>query len=129
MAGPKRGIRMTCVVLIEFDMRIKNGMHEGDDEQFIDGAIMLYDFPEIESVKNRVIGNGGAVDMSFGTVYNAVEATIEVTISEVRSGLSLSLSSFVEVFRDEYEEIKFFMAPLFSQGLSEGLWLLSRWVL
>lgn len=120
---------MTCVVLIEFDMRIKNGMHEGDDEQFIDGAIMLYDFPEIESVKNRVIGNGGAVDMSFGTVYNAVEATIEVTISEVRSGLSLSLSSFVEVFRDEYEEIKFFMAPLFSQGLSEGLWLLSRWVL
>lgn len=39
MIGPKRGIEMAHPVLIEFDMRIKNGGKEEDDLQLIDGAI------------------------------------------------------------------------------------------
>ncbi|CAL5055821.1 unnamed protein product [Urochloa decumbens] len=115
MTGPKRGIRMTSLVLIEFDMRIKNGAQEDDDEQLIDGAISCYDHCPNEPIKYRVIGNCGAVDMSLGIVPQAVEATIEVIISELQSGLSLSLSSFVDVM-DDFEEIKLFHGTVFQPG-------------
>ncbi|CAL5019525.1 unnamed protein product [Urochloa decumbens] len=115
MTGPKRGIRMTSLVLIEFDMRIKNGAQEDDDEQLIDGAISCYDYRPHEPIKYRVIGNGGAVDMSLGFVLQAVEATIEVIISELQSGLSLSLSSFVYIM-GEFEEIKLFHGNVVQPG-------------
>ncbi|KAG2644211.1 hypothetical protein PVAP13_2KG298160 [Panicum virgatum] len=71
------------------------------DLQLIDGAISCYDrhsgWPPI---KNRICGNYGAVDISLGIVEQAVEATIEVVISEVMSGFSLWLSSFVDVMND-----------------------------
>ncbi|CAN6246126.1 unnamed protein product [Urochloa humidicola] len=115
MTGPKRGIRMTSLVLIEFDMWIKNGTQEDDDEQLIDGAISCYDYCPGEPIKYRVIGNCGAVDMSLGIVLHAVEATIEVVISELQSGLSLCLSSFVYTM-EEYEEIKLFHGNVVQPG-------------
>ncbi|CAL4971206.1 unnamed protein product [Urochloa decumbens] len=116
MTGPKRGIRMTSLVLIEFDMWIKNGMQEGDDQQLIDGAISCYDHCPQALVKYRVIGNCGAVDMSLGMFFQAVEATIEVIISELQGGLSLSLSSFVDVMDDDFEEIKLFHGTVVQPG-------------
>ncbi|KAJ1289209.1 hypothetical protein BS78_02G146600 [Paspalum vaginatum] len=92
MTGPKRGIEMVSPVLVEFDMRIKIGGREEDDPQ---------------PVKHRIEGNCGTVDISLACLEAAVEATIEVVISEVHSGFSLSLSSFVYV-EDDYEEIQLF---------------------
>lgn len=74
---------MTSLVLIEFDMRIKNGTQEDDDQQLIDGAISCYDHRPRAPNKYRVIGNCGAVDILLGIVLQAVEATIEVIISEL----------------------------------------------
>ncbi|XP_037450152.1 uncharacterized protein LOC119320133 isoform X1 [Triticum dicoccoides] len=98
MTGPKRGITMTCAVLVEYDMRVKNGEQEEDDLQLIDGAT---DFSEVTTPSvpfmNRINGDYGAVDITLARVVNAVEATIDVIISEVQGGFSLSLSSFVIV--------------------------------
>ena len=41
MTGPKRGIDLTETVLIEYDVRIKTGDREEDDQQLIDGASLL----------------------------------------------------------------------------------------
>ncbi|XP_044972697.1 uncharacterized protein LOC123440188 [Hordeum vulgare subsp. vulgare] len=98
MTGPKRGITMTCPVLVEYDMRIKTGEQEEDDLQLIDGAS---DFCEVSTPSrpytSRINGDCGAVDITVAHVVNAVEATIDVVVSEVQSGFKLSLSSFVFV--------------------------------
>ena len=107
MTGPKRAIELVSPVLIEFDMRIKNGGQEEEDLQLIDGAISCHDRRSWKPVKHRIKGNCGAVDMSFACIEQAVEATIEVVISEVHSSFSLSLRSFVYVLED-YEEIQLF---------------------
>ncbi|OEL22237.1 hypothetical protein BAE44_0016745 [Dichanthelium oligosanthes] len=97
MAGPKRGISMDCSVLFEFDMRIKKGEREEDDLQLIDGTVGYSELTTpCKPFTNRINGDGGAVDIMLSLVYEAVEATIEVgAISDARSDLSLSLSSFV----------------------------------
>ncbi|VAI55640.1 uncharacterized protein LOC119322763 [Triticum dicoccoides] len=107
MTGPKRAIELVSPVLIEFDMRIKNGGQEEEDLQLIDGAISCHDRRSWKPVKHRIKGNCGAVDMSFACIEQAVEATIEVVISEVHSSFSLSLRSFVYVLED-YEETQLF---------------------
>ncbi|CAO2183824.1 unnamed protein product [Urochloa humidicola] len=107
MIGPKRGIEMVSPVLIEFDMRIKNGRQEEDDLQLIDGAIKCDERRPWKPIKHRIKGNCGAVDISLACIEDAVEATIEVVISEVHTGFSLSLGSFVYVVED-YEEIQLF---------------------
>uniref|UniRef100_A0A0A8Z5X8 DUF6598 domain-containing protein n=1 Tax=Arundo donax TaxID=35708 RepID=A0A0A8Z5X8_ARUDO len=107
MTGPKRGIEIDSGVLIEFDMRIKNGEQEKDDLQLIDGAIACNDRRPYKPIKHRITGNCGAVDMSLAYVEHAVEATIEVVISEVQRGFSLSLTSLVYVMED-FEEIQLF---------------------
>ncbi|XP_037413234.1 uncharacterized protein LOC119276302 isoform X2 [Triticum dicoccoides] len=98
MTGPKRGITMTSAVLVEYDMRIMKGEQEEDDLQLIDGAT---DFCEVTTPScpstYRINGDCGAVDITLACVVNAVEATIDVIVSEVQSGFSLSLSSFVFV--------------------------------
>ncbi|XP_066324832.1 uncharacterized protein [Miscanthus floridulus] len=118
MTGPKRCIAMDYIVLIEFDMRIKNEAMEDDDQQLIDGAISCscYNYRAAwKPVVNRITGSSGAVDVSLAVVDQAVEATIEVVISQVLSGLNLSLSSFVEVM-DVYEEIKLFNGKISQSG-------------
>ncbi|KAM3347332.1 hypothetical protein ACQJBY_021349 [Aegilops geniculata] len=98
MTGPKRGITMTSPVLVEFDMRIRKGEREEDDLQLIDGAIdcELTTTPP-RPFTNRINGDCGAVDITLALIPRAVEATIDVIISKVQTGFSLSLSSFVFV--------------------------------
>lgn len=110
MTGPKRGIEMCSIVLIEFDMRVKIGTQEDDDLQLIDGALACSgcDYEPWEPMKQRIIGSSGAVDVTLAVLEHAVEATIEVVVvSEVQSGLGLSLSSFLDVM-DTYEEVQLF---------------------
>ncbi|KAL6655056.1 hypothetical protein ACP70R_005882 [Stipagrostis hirtigluma subsp. patula] len=113
MTGPKRGIELVAPVLIEYDVRIKNnnGDREEDDLELIDGAIEFNDRRPWRPTKHRVDGAHGAVDMALSCIdQDAVEATIEVVVSEVRRGFSFSLSSFVRIrdIIDDYHEIKLF---------------------
>ncbi|CAL4976015.1 unnamed protein product [Urochloa decumbens] len=107
MMGPKRGIEMSPPVLIEFDVRIKNGELEEDDLELIDGAIACTLRKPWKPIKYHIAGNCGAVDMTLAFVRYAVEATIEVVISEAQIGVGLSLSSFVYIAMD-FEEIQLF---------------------
>uniref|UniRef100_A0ACD5VQB7 Uncharacterized protein n=1 Tax=Avena sativa TaxID=4498 RepID=A0ACD5VQB7_AVESA len=96
MSGPKRGIEMTAPVLIEFYMRIKTGESEEDDLQLIDGAVIFCDMdPPINmAFTERLVGEGGAVDINLAHLYESVEATIQVHISEAcHGGLSLCLTA------------------------------------
>ena len=89
---------MTSPVLVEFDMRIRKGEREEDDLQLIDGAIdcELTTTP-LRPITNHINGDCGAVDITLALIPRAVEATIDVIISEVQTEFSLSLSSFVFV--------------------------------
>lgn len=117
MTGPKRCILMETIVIIEFDMRIKTGLHEDDDQQLIDGAIACPDSRYCPStlVTHRLRGGSGSVDISIATIEVAVEATIEVVISPVLNGLNLSLSSFVDI-NDVYKEIQLFHGKVDQAG-------------
>ncbi|KAF0889048.1 hypothetical protein E2562_021104 [Oryza meyeriana var. granulata] len=97
MSGPKRGIGNQARVLIEFDMKIKNGETQDDDFQLIDGAIICSEFSLPDRVfTQRIEGDCGAVDISRAILHGAVEATIEVSISQVHgNGFSLSLYSYI----------------------------------
>ncbi|KAJ1271341.1 hypothetical protein BS78_06G121500 [Paspalum vaginatum] len=92
MAGPKRGIDIMDQALIEYDMRIKAGEQEKDDLQLIDGASIIG--PAI--VCNwlctfQIASDSGAVGLTLSYLEDAVEATVEVLISEVQSSFNLSL--------------------------------------
>ncbi|KAM0908292.1 hypothetical protein ACQ4PT_015558 [Festuca glaucescens] len=104
MTGPKRCIAFFGDVLLEFDMRIRNGEKGEDDVQLIDGVLEFQDIMIWEPAELRI---GGAVDMAFAFVYNAVTAIVEVAISEVKNGFDLSLSSVVSVVKVP-EEFKLF---------------------
>jgi len=106
MTGPKRGIEMQSAVLIEYDLRIKKGEHEVDDLQLIDG---ISDFSELTTPTCKPFLNriDGAVDITLAMLSEAVEATIEVDITQVHgSGFRLLLSSYVGGL--EREEIHLF---------------------
>lgn len=61
MSGPKRGIGNQVRVLIEFDMKIKNGETQDDDFQLIDGAIICSEFVLPDRVfTQRIEGDCGA---------------------------------------------------------------------
>ncbi|KAL6885900.1 hypothetical protein ACP4OV_010161 [Aristida adscensionis] len=105
MTGPKRAIELVSPVLIEFDMRIKNGEQEDDDLELIDGVFACTERSTFRPIKHRVSGNCGSVDMSLALIEHAVEATIEVVISEVHKDFSLSLSSYIYLMGD-FEEIQ-----------------------
>ncbi|KAF7066387.1 hypothetical protein CFC21_072380 [Triticum aestivum] len=101
--GPKRGIDVADYALIEYDMRIKRGRQERDDLQLIDGAISLgphgtWDRPFTYNISNDC---GGAVDITLARLSCAVEATVEVLISEVQSGFHMSLRCFTSGFDTE----------------------------
>ncbi|KAM0901150.1 hypothetical protein ACQ4PT_020161 [Festuca glaucescens] len=103
MAGPKRGIDLCGTTLIEYDMRIKTGEQEKDDLQLIDGVsdidgVALWDRC---TFTNRIHGNYGAVDLTASCLEQAVEASVEVLISEVHSSFSLCLLCFIRGLNEE----------------------------
>ncbi|CAM0951940.1 unnamed protein product [Alopecurus aequalis] len=108
ITGPKRGIMMSSPVLVEFDLRIKRGEDARHDLELIDGATSYcHVATPFHPFTNRINGDCGAVDITFARVPDAVEATIDVIISEVQSAFSLSLSSFVFIGAS-HQEIQLF---------------------
>ncbi|KAK3156027.1 hypothetical protein QOZ80_2AG0101810 [Eleusine coracana subsp. coracana] len=117
MTGPKRGIELYDTTLIEYDMRIKAGEKEKDDLQLIDGVSMVHDLDMFHRnpFTRRILGDCGAVDITVSRLDEAVEATVEVAISEVCSSFNLSLSCFISGL---CEEIRLFDGTV---GTSCGL--------
>lgn len=102
MDGPKARILMMDLTLVEYDMRIKTGEQEKDDLQLIDGASLVGsqgvgDQPFLLDIASDC----GAVDISLSCLFNAVEATIEVLISEVQSSFYLSLGCLTSGYNEE----------------------------
>ncbi|GJM94735.1 hypothetical protein PR202_ga11408 [Eleusine coracana subsp. coracana] len=116
MTGPKRGIDFSCDILIEYDMRIKTGDREEDDLQLIDGvAVIDVLIISYKPVTKRIHGKYGAVDMNQMCLKRSVEATMEVTISEVQCSFYLCVSCFTSGL---HEEIRLFDGEI---GESRGL--------
>ncbi|CAN6230333.1 unnamed protein product [Urochloa humidicola] len=88
--APKRGIKLGYDTLIEYDMKIKKGDHEKDDLQLIDGVsvIGIMGTPNWSVFTSRIIGNCGAIDISAARLDHAVEATVEVVVSEVQGSFN-----------------------------------------
>jgi hypothetical protein len=110
MTGPTRPIVLYCDVLLEFDVRIRNGDREDDDLQLIDGASFFHGLHmQCRPRKVRFDGGdcGGAVDMSYASVDAGVEAIVDVVVSEVKTGFDLSLSSILS-----FEEVQVLGEPL-----------------
>jgi len=118
MTGPKRGIDLYGTALVEYDMRIKTGKQEGDDLQLIDGISAITDTWGTwnHAFTQRIHGDCGSVDITVSRIHDAVQATVEVVISEVRSSFSLCLGCFIGGYNDE--EIRLFDSAIHeSQGL------------
>ncbi|TVU33122.1 hypothetical protein EJB05_24907, partial [Eragrostis curvula] len=106
MAGPKRGIELVDTLLIEYDMKIKIGEQEKDDLQLIDG-VSIIDYMETcncSAFTCRIHGDCGDIDITAACLNDAVEATVEVLVSEVRGSFNMLLDCF-------------------SSGSDEELWL------
>ncbi|XP_048565842.1 uncharacterized protein LOC125545840 [Triticum urartu] len=103
MSGPKRGIDSHGNILIEYDMRIKTAEEEKHDLQLIDGAsiIVSKDLQNCHTFTSRIYGDCGAVDFTASRLENAVEATLEVVISEVQNSFNLCLSCFTSGLNEE----------------------------
>ena len=103
MAGPKRGIDLCGNILIEYDMRIKTCEKENHDLQLIDGAsiIRFKDMQNCHVFTNRIHGDTGAIDITTACLEDAVEATIEVILSEVQRGFNLCLCCFPSGLKEE----------------------------
>ncbi|CAL5042010.1 unnamed protein product [Urochloa decumbens] len=116
MTGPKRGIIMLSDVLIEFDMRIKTGEKEEDDDILIDSLMHLDPRISTRPFTIRFDSNCGAVDMCLALVEGAVEAIIEVFISESQSVFNLSLSSLITI-REVGKEFQLFHGMVGELGM------------
>jgi hypothetical protein len=103
MASPKRGIDFCGNILIEYDMKIKRGEQEKHDLQLIDGASVLgfKGSRDCHVFTNRIHGDYGAIDITASGLEDAVEATIEVLLSDVQSGFNLCLSCFPSGLKEE----------------------------
>ena len=108
---------MYVIILIEFDLRIKAGKQENDDLQLIDGVSIMDDIDtcHCRALTSRIHGDNGAVDITASRLYNAVEATVEVLVSEVKSSFNLCIGCFVSGVP---EEIQLFDSAI---GESRGL--------
>lgn len=84
-------------------MRIRTAKEEKDDLQLIDGASMIGDMglQNCHAFTNRIHGDSGAVDVTFSRLENAVEATVEVFISEVQNTFSLFLGCLTSGLSEE----------------------------
>lgn len=103
MTGPKRGIEFSDEIAIEYDMRIKVGEQEKHDLQLIDGAPVIgrVDSSHRRTLGKRIHGDCGAVDISMSHLEHAVEAIVEVLISEVQRGFNLYLDCFTSGLNEE----------------------------
>lgn len=103
MSGPKRGIGLCASTLIEYDMKIKTGEREKDDPQLIDGlsAIDFMEMWKCRTLTERIHGDCGAVDITVLFLEDAIEATVEVLISEVQSSFNLRFGCFISKFNEE----------------------------
>ncbi|GJN35426.1 hypothetical protein PR202_gb24203 [Eleusine coracana subsp. coracana] len=110
-AGPKRGVYVQNVVLLEYDIKIKTGgdnrdhhhhhqhQEEEQDSPLING-VAVFSLPMWTHgpVTNRITGDRGvAVDISRCFIHNAVEITVQVFISELKpttssGGINLSIT-------------------------------------
>ncbi|OEL38699.1 hypothetical protein BAE44_0000282 [Dichanthelium oligosanthes] len=77
-------------------MKIKTGEHEKDDLQLIDGisVIDIMDTRDRSVFTCRIIGDCGAIDISASSLEAAVEATVEIVISEVQGSFNMLLDCF-----------------------------------
>ncbi|XP_051197449.2 uncharacterized protein [Lolium perenne] len=120
MAGPKRGIDLCGNILIEYDMKIKTDGQEKHDLQVIDGAslIRFKDMQNCQVITNRIGGDCGAIDITASGLEDAVEATIEILLSEVRTGFNLCLSCFPSELK---QEIQIFDGAVSERGLKSSV--------
>ncbi|KAL6628979.1 hypothetical protein ACP70R_028744 [Stipagrostis hirtigluma subsp. patula] len=100
MTGPKRGIYLQARALVEFDMRIKMLGHGDDKEdlELIDGFATFSELTPFHGVyTQRIHGDGGAaVDISLALLRHAVQARMQVGVSELPvHGISLCVLGFV----------------------------------
>ncbi|XP_051201523.1 uncharacterized protein [Lolium perenne] len=120
MSGPRRGIEMLDSSLLEYDVRIKNGVHEEDDLQLLDGASMFQFWDaSARPFTLRMPTDSGAIDMIVACINCAVEATVEVFILEVQSSFNLSLICLNGGFIEEM--ILFDGATAESRGLKRSV--------
>ena len=120
MSGPKRAIDMYGTALVEFDMRIKTGTEESDDIQLIDGISAIADLWGTwnRAFTKRIHGDCGSVDITIARIDKAVQATVEVVISEVQRSFNMCLSCFIGGYNDE--EIRLFDGAIHeSHGLKK----------
>uniref|UniRef100_A0A0E0LUC6 DUF6598 domain-containing protein n=1 Tax=Oryza punctata TaxID=4537 RepID=A0A0E0LUC6_ORYPU len=105
MAGPKRGIQLIGTNLIEYDMKIKTGQHEEEDLQLIDGVSIIDDMDtwNCNPFICRIHGDCGAIDIAAVRLNDAVEATIEVAISQVQSSFAMHLGCFTSGLHKEIQ--------------------------
>ncbi|KAK8461695.1 hypothetical protein SEVIR_1G084450v4 [Setaria viridis] len=117
MSGPKQGIDLYGTILIEYDMKIKVGKQEKDDLQLIAGVSIMDDIDTCDrrALTSRIHGDHGAVDITTSRLDHAVEATVEVLVSEVQGSFDLRLGCFVSGMP---EEIRLFDGAI---GESRGL--------
>ena len=105
MAGPKRGIELMDTILIEYDLRIRTGKHENDDLQLIDDAAIIDDswLEDRDIFTRRIHGEYGSIEISASRLLYAVEATIEVLISEVYRSFNLHLGCFTSGLQEQIQ--------------------------
>ncbi|KAJ1277672.1 hypothetical protein BS78_04G021600 [Paspalum vaginatum] len=103
MAGPKRGIQLVDTILIEYDMKIKTGKHEDEDLQLIDGVSFIDDTETFDRhvYTCRLRGDGGVVNLAVSRLNDAVQATVEVAISQVRGKFIMQLGCFTSEIDEE----------------------------
>jgi hypothetical protein len=119
--APKRGISLSGTTLIEYDIKIKTGGHEKDDLQLIDGVSVLsyVDTCDRSVFTCRIIGDCGAISAS--RLDHAVEATVEVVISEVQGSFNMRLSCFISELDEEIEIQLFDGSIVESRGLGRSV--------
>jgi hypothetical protein len=87
-------------------MKIKKGEHEKDDLQLIDGVSVILGImgtPNWSVFTSRIIGDCGAIDISASRLNHAVEATVEVLVSEVQGSFSMRLGCFTSGLHKEIQ--------------------------
>ena len=105
MAGPKRGIELMDTILIEYDLRIRTGKHENDDLQLIDGALIIDGIwlEDRDIFTRRIHGEYGSIEISASRLLYAVEATIEVFVSEVYKSFNMHLGCFTSGLHEQIQ--------------------------